>query len=299
MGGEGALDQQRSITAAVRYGDIPQPVVFRGCTNLISILEAISRGIDLSRVAGVAQVPQISLDYEDYFYVRKSAWLDAAVKLKDPVDAVCDLTVDLNHGLVAALPGVLCLHTAAVELADGLYLLPATYRGGKSLLSAYLCHLGARLYTDDALLIMPETNYGMATGILPRLRLPLPGDVDNSFREFVRSRSTIRNDRYCYLNPKDSEMVPYGRSKAITGVILLDRRESGPPGLEPAGVKDSVKEIIRRNFARQEPASEIVDRITGIVAAAKNYHLVYSDVESAAKLLVKRVGIPDPGDKNS
>ncbi|WP_163338305.1 hypothetical protein [Desulfopila sp. IMCC35008] len=277
----------------LQYGNLLQPVFFKGCANITELLEEISRGVDIQRIELVQPiVPQIIISRAAYSYIRESAWLAAPVVFKDPIDAVCDLTVDLMHGLVGSIPGALCFHCAAVEFGDGLYILPVTYRGGKSLLSAYLCYLGACLYTDDALLITPDQNAGMATGLLPRIRLPLPDNLNESFRNFVRDRSSIRNMRYCYLKLNDSELVPYGTISPIKGIIMLKRESTCDPVLKPAQRKTVIKEIILRNFARETSPTDIVDRVTSLVDNSDCYHLTYQDVESGANLLMKRFGSP-------
>jgi hypothetical protein len=160
-------------------------------------------------------------------------------------------------------------------------------------LATYLCSSGARLYTDDALLITAGDNHGVATGLLPRLRLPLPEKLDQGFRDFIRNRSVIRNSRYCYVRLVGEEMVPYGASAPIAGIILLDRQSVPMPELSVESKKEAVKEIILRNFARGSSPAGIVDRIQNIVDDALCYRLIYQDVPEAARLLLETLGRPD------
>lgn len=278
-------------TANLQYGKLEQPISFRECANLVGLLQVISKGVPIQRVREIEpQVPQIIVSWKNNSYTRESAWLDDPVCFSDPVDAIGDLTVDIIHALVSATPQSLCFHCAAVEFASGLYIFPVTYRSGKSLLATYLCNLGARLYTDDALLIIPESNAAMATGLYPRLRLPLPGHLGQSFRNFIRNRSSIWNHRYCYVTLENVEMVPYGISAPIKGIILLNREDIEEPQLEPAGRKEVIKEVILRNFARVNNSIDIVDRIAAIVDSAECYRLRYEQVPSAAELLIDRFG---------
>jgi hypothetical protein len=240
-----------------------------------------------------AHVPQIIISWNDYSYVRESLWLQKSVKLKDCIDAVCDLTVDLIHSLAASTPGALCFHCAAVEFRKGLYLFPVTYRAGKSLLATYLCSHGARLFTDDALLITRDENLGVATGLLPRLRLPLPDQLGQEFREFVRNRSVLRNSRYCYVRLEGGEMVSYGTSAPVAGIILLERQPVSKPELVLEKRKEGIKEIILRNFARYTSPTGIVDRIQRIVDDGVCYRLTYQDVPEAANILLDKLGKPE------
>lgn len=279
-------------TVNLQYGKLNQAISFRGCSNLVGLLEKISNGVPMQRLKEVElQVPQIFVSWADGGYKRESAWLSDSSFFEDAVDAVGDLTVDLMHGLVNASPNALCLHCAAVEFVDGLYIFPMTYRAGKSLMSTYLSTIGARLYTDDALIVAPEDNLGIATGLYPRLRLPLPEHLDNHFKNIVKSRSLLHNRRYCYVGLNSEEMVPYGTSAPIKGVILLYREEVNKPTLEPVGKKEAIKEVILRNFARNNSAVDIVDRVSSIVNNAKCYKLSYEQVPGAARLLMQNFGI--------
>ena len=134
-------------------------VELEDCAELLPLLQEIYHGAYfLAGPAAPTRPVKISLRREGNDYVRESEWLAQPVAFADPVDAVCDLTVDINHDYVATHPGTLCLHSAAVEFRDGLFLLPATYRTGKSLLSIYLTYLGATMYTDDALPVTKNHN---------------------------------------------------------------------------------------------------------------------------------------------
>ncbi len=278
-------------TVNVQYGKLDQPVSFRGCSNLVDLLGSISNGVPIHQTKALEpQVPQIVISRVDSGYCRESAWLSDSAVFHDPVDAIGDLTVDLFHALVQANPKSLCLHCAAVEFSDGLYIFPMTYRTGKSLMSTYLSTIGAKLYTDDALLVSPKGNTGMATGLYPRLRLPLPDHIDRRFTNFVKSRSVLHNNRYCYVGLQPDQMVPFGTTAPIKGAILLYRETVEKPQLEPIGRKEAIKEIILRNFARNNSAVDIVDRVAAIVDNGQCYKLNYQHIPVAARLLINKFG---------
>ncbi|NNK58698.1 MAG: hypothetical protein HKP44_15450 [Desulfofustis sp.] len=207
------------------------------------------------------------------------------------MDAVCDLTVDLIHAFVTDHPGYLCLHSAAALFGQGLFLFPSTYRSGKSTLSLHLAFNGVPLFTDDALPVITETNEGMATGLYPRLRLPLPDSVSPDFRSYIRQRAVLRNNRYCYVALDHTEQLRLGTTATIAGIVLLDLNLGGDETiLERTGRKEVIKEIILRNFARQNKAIDIVERIYTIVEKADCYKLTYSDPNHAAKKLRDALG---------
>ena len=126
----------------------------------------------------------------------------------------------------------------------------------------------------------------LATGLFPRIRLPLPHCVTHNFRNFIEKRIAIGNDRYCYISLDQTKQPRYGNKEQIKAVILLNLdMQSSTQKVEDVKKKDVVKEIILRNFARQNKAIDIVDRIYSIVEDSDCYRLTYSDPNEAAKLL--------------
>lgn len=275
--------------SSLQFEGINQPVMFLDCDELYPLLKSIFRD---SSIAQVPKAPeetvQITIRKTEAGYERSSLWLEEPVVHSDPVDAVCDLTVDLVHAYVTDHPGYLCLHSAAALFNQGLFLFPSTYRSGKSTLSLHLAFNGVPLFTDDALPVTSESNEGMATGFYPRLRLPLPESVTDRFRNYIRQRVALRNDRYCYVTLDLNEQLHLGKTAPITGIVLLDLNlDRDDMILEQTGRKEVIKEIILRNFARQNKALDIVERIYAIVDKADCYKLTYADPDQAAKLLIK------------
>ena len=274
--------------SSLQFEGINQPIVLFDCDELHAHVKCIFRDLTIERVETEAwEDSQITIRKTRDGYERSSHWLDHPVVHYDPIDAVCDLTVDLIHAFVTDQPGFLCLHSAAVLFKKGLFLFPSTYRAGKSTLSLHLAFNGISLFTDDALPVTADNNAGMATGLYPRLRIPLPQSVSEDFKNYVRQRIVLRNDRYCYISLNKNEQLPFGTTAPINGVILLNLDSKKNMGLTPVSKKEAVKEIILRNFARQNKALDIVERIYSIVESASCYRLTYSDPDRAAKLLIQ------------
>lgn len=275
--------------SSLQFEGIEQPVTFIDCDELYPLLKSIFRDSSIVQVPRAPEeTAQITLRKTDAGYERSSLWLEAPVLHHDPVDAVCDLTVDLIHALVTDHPGYLCLHSAAALFNQGLFLFPSTYRSGKSTLSLHLAFNGVPLFTDDALPVASESNVGIATALYPRLRLPLPESVSAGFRNYIRQRVALRNDRYCYVALDQSEQLQLGTTVPIEGIVLLDLKlDCEHMVLEQSARKEVIKEIILRNFARQNKALDIVERIYAIVDKADCYRLTYADPDEAAKLLIK------------
>jgi len=242
-------------------------------------------------VSGNDWIPAITLHKIADAYERHSAWLPKPIGFSDPVDTVCDFIVDLIHAYVADHEKLLCLHGAAVELKTGLMVFPNTYRAGKSILSLKLVSCGARLFSDDVLPIRHQSNAGIALGILPRLRLPLPETAGPALADFIHHRNGPQNTRYGYIRLDENELAPRGTEAPVTTITTLERSAETKPSLQPARKSEVVKDMILRNFARQNPAIEIVDRLHTIVEQAECYTLIYDTLDQATELLEEAFGL--------
>lgn len=273
----------------LHFEGVTQPIRFINCDELHPLLKSIFRDSQIELVSSdSSEDTSITIERTAKGYKRSSSWLEKPAVFKDPVDAVCDFTVDLIHAFVGDHQGYLCLHSAAALFNEGLFLFPSTYRSGKSTLSLHLAFNKVPLFTDDALPVVAETNEGMATGLFPRLRIPLPESVTPGFRNYVRQRIVLRNDRYCYVSLDGNEQPQLGTLAPIRGIVLLDLcMDNKETVLTEAGRKEVIKEMILRNFARQNKALEIVERIYTIAESTECYKLTYNDPDQAAKRLIR------------
>lgn len=267
-------------------------VAFSGGETLYPVISAVLRDWRMENVkSGCSPDPAITLEKTSGGYARRSLWLSKPSIFLNPVDAVCDLIVDLIHAYVAEQDKCLCLHGAAVEIGSGLMVFPNTYRAGKSLLSLKLVSLGARLFSDDVLPIKHQDHSGIALGILPRLRLPLPETAGQTLTEYINHRIGPQNQRYRYVRLDKNELAEYGTRSPVSAITILQRNSERRPSLEPAKKSDVVRDMILRNFARQNPGIEIVDRLHTLVEQAECYTLTYDTLDQAAELIDGHFGI--------
>jgi len=280
------------------FSAVPRPVLLKGCSDLIPIIEAVLRGWQVARFGDAsAPDPVIAIERTGEGYRRTSDWLSDAAVFADPVDAVCDFLVDLIKAAVAADPGLLCLHCAAVRFGEGLVLFPSTYRAGKSVLAASLASAGARLFGDDVLPVIAESGRGMAPGILPRLRLPLPVDAAPDLAAYAEDRAGPRSARFLYLDPGPAKLAPLGETAPIRGAVLLERDPENRPSIVQAGTEEVLRNTILRNFARNFSGLETLNRLHRIVADGACYRLRYAEAAQAVALLKETFGdmrIPAP-----
>ncbi len=280
---------KRSIYLA--FTDLQGPVLLTGCANLSGLIGQVLRGWDISPYEGPHDVePVIRIEKSGNTYVRHSRWLDQPISFDDPLDAVCDFLVDLTKAYLETATGMMCLHGAAAHFNDGLVIFPSTYRSGKSTLAVELARRGVRIFADDVLPIENNRNFGVAPGILPRLRLPFPENTGNGFQGFIKSRAGAASRRYQYVDLHDHEIAPLGETAPISGIVLLERHDAHSPELLPARESDIVKSIILRNFSKNVAAADVLDRLIEVSWHADTHILKYATFEQAAGLLCERFG---------
>ena len=267
------------------------PVAFINSESLYPYLSTILRDWGLEKIEPCDDKPPIiTIRRTEAGFERRSRWLSEPVIFRNPVDAACDLIVDLIHAYVADHKELLCLHCAAVEFNQGLVVFPNTYRAGKSTLSLKLVSNGARLFTDDVLPISNQGDSGLALGILPRMRLPLPKELRSDFVDFVTARAGPQNSRYLYVKLGLNEQATLGTAALVRGITIMQREKNAAATLLQAKKSMVLKDMILRNFARHKAGLDIVDRLHSIVKNAACYTLRYDNLEEAVNLLEDAFG---------
>ena len=209
--------------------------------------------------------------------------------LHNPVNAICDLVVEMSWERLRSRPELLCLHAAALTFGERLVIFPNARRAGKSMLTAALSHLDHHVFSDDfvPLSVDPETRVirGMANGIAPRLRLPLPDNISASFEQWITGRIGPSNRQYGYLT--GIELPSSGTTLPIGAMVLLERDPdlSGPATLEPVTREEAMSALVTQNFGRQVHAGAILTVTDALTRSVPVLRLRYNGVEEAAALL--------------
>lgn len=215
----------------------------------------------------------------------------------NPVNAICDLVVEMSWERLRSRPDLLCLHAAALTFADRLVIFPNARRAGKSLLSATLSRLGHAVFSDDfvPLAVDAETHVisGIANGIAPRLRLPLPDNLSASLDTWINDRIGPQNGQYGYLTginlPQSGTSVPVG------AVVVLERDPdlAEPASLTPVTQDDAMASLVLQNFGRQVHAGAILKVTAALTRSVPVLRLRYNAVEEAAALLSQSPALRD------
>ena len=272
---------------------------FAGCPKVPAALASILRGWDMT--AGPAR-PSSRERIEFRWSGRKLRWQSATKPVPQSwielppatiFDAVCDIHFEMSDWFLLDHPGHLGLHAAAIEFGKGLVVFPSTIKAGKSVLTIAAAAAGLRIFGDDVLAVHPKSHEGVALGMLPRLRMPLPDSASKSFHDFLAARRGGANKRHLYVALKEDELAPLGATSPIAGFVLLDRKENGRATLGPVSHGEMLKCAISRNFAGQVlGAAEIFAKAEKLTANARRFHLTYADCDEAIELLAKKFGGP-------
>lgn len=242
--------------------------------------------------------PVITVKREGTGYRLHAPWRAESPRYSNPVNLACGLAVNVNRALLEERSANLCLHGAGVEIGGQLVVLPNYYRAGKSALTVCLAAAGARVFSDDILPLLPDAS-GMALGVSPRLRLPLPDALGRRTLRFVERRRGAVNKQYLYVELGPDEQAPFGATAPFGGFVLLSRRESGDARLDPASDSEVLKQVVLRNFARHLPVEQSLDRLHDLVTAAVCHSLTYSNGDAAADLLMERFSKPELPDRDT
>ena len=234
--------------------------------------------------------PQICVTPAGNGYWLEAPWLAERLHYNDAVNLACGLAVQVNHSMLLERPDLLCLHGAGIEIDGRLVAFPNAYRAGKSLLTVCLAAAGARVFSDDILPVDRNSGHGVALGVSPRLRLPLPETAGGRSRRFIDDHSGAQNVQYLYVELDERRQAPFGKQSPAAGFVLLERRDGAPAKLEPVSDGETLKQLVLRNFGRQIPAADSLDYLHGLVASAACYKLTYSVGDDAADVLMARFG---------
>lgn len=214
----------------------------------------------------------------------------------DAVNVICDLVAEMAWERLRSDPALLSIHAAGVAFAGRLVVFPNARRAGKSTLTASLAHLGHQIYTDDFLPLRNDAQsgqiVGIANGVAPRIRLPLPEDFSQNLQHWVAADTGPANRQYKYLCGAD---IAKGGATMPLGAMIILERQSTPvaPSLEQISRADALASLITQNFARAQVSGAILTLLQSVTDQLPVYRLVYHCGDAAAAFLTAHPALQD------
>ncbi len=251
--------------------------------GFLAALGAAASGWSFAVSSG-AKEPVASVSERDGGLLLSVSGGGAPVK-RTAVSAACGLMVEVVKAYVSERPDNLCLHCGAVMLGGRLVVFPSRFRAGKSTLIAGLAAAGHSVFSDDVLPISRDDLKGIALGMAPRLRIPLPEGASQFFREFVADHTAAADRRYAYLDLPAGRLAAHNAIAPIGAIVLLDRIATGPASLHVASPSFTLRSLISQNFARSAPSPELLRRMHTLTETLPRFVLRYSEFEEATTLV--------------
>ena len=276
-------------TLDVSVQDLGRCLRLTDCPEVMEALRGALREWPLASRPANGLAPAICLHREGDGFVQFSPELPRGLYLPTPVAAACSLVADLVGSYFTRYPELTGLHCGSVEIGGRLVIFPESHRAGKSTLSAAFAAAGQRVFGDDVLALTPRGT-GMALGIAPRLRLPLPASLDPALKAFAELFSTHEDDRYRYLSLSDGTLAAHGECLGLGAVVLLERDDAiDEPELVTLAPGEGLLQLLCQNFAHEERSETLMARFLPLMASVPCLLLRYGEPLAAARRLVMQL----------
>ncbi len=267
-------------------------LVVEGASEFLPALRGVLHGwlpVEASASA-LDEAPLCAVARQGHGWRLWSPFLEAPMSGLPLASAVCGVVADLGQAWFEQRPGSLALHCGAAALGGRLFAFTGPAHAGKSTLIA---RLGAEpditLFGDDMLPLRPDGR-ALAMGLAPRLRLPLPPAATPAFRAHVKAHTRLADAAYAHVMPPS--LAPHGVELPLSGLVVLDRRATGPARLHHLPTADAVRHLLARNMT--DPDEAVAGAIPELAGRLLGLRLVYSGLEDAVALLRRALCGPEP-----
>lgn len=212
--------------------------------------------------------------------------------LPSPASAACSLIGDLLSQRLLKQPELLGLHCASVQINDSLVLFPESSKAGKSTLAVAFAAAGYRIFGDDVLGLTPQGE-GVAMGVAPRLRLPLPDSFSSEFVAYAERHAGPQDDRYRFVIPEQGRLANLDERCPVGAIVLLERdayiSEPEVVTLPPA---EGLLQLLCQNFAREATDEILLKRLLPLMQTVPCLLLRYDEPLAGARYLASVIKNP-------
>jgi len=270
-----------------------RPIVATGLARLHEELALCLPGWPGVPVASPAPEADVSIRPVDRRYAIYSDNLrEGRSKVKKPLTAARWIGGVLAIHYVRQASEFAHVHAAGALCGQGLVVAFGRSEAGKSSLGLHLARQGQRLFGDDqlALRFAPDGVSGIAFGMAPRARLPLPFDAGKAYERFIAARAAARHGRGMILALRPGEFAGVGEEAPLATLLFLDRRDAGPARLDVLSPAATTHELLAHLRAPHLELPAIVRRARELSGTAPAYRLTYSNSADAAERVIERFG---------
>ncbi len=109
----------------------------------------------------------------------------------------------------------------------------------------------------------------------------------------MASNLLLQGPRLSYVRSTDYASCVPGTSYPLGGWVFLDRKPGALPRLSRLKATESLGQIIWQNFARQMPASDLLDVLRTVATQFPCFRLQYEECIDAVPLLAAALERPD------
>lgn len=209
--------------------------------------------------------------------------------LPSSASAACSLVGELISQRLENTPEWLGLHCGSVEINGRLALFPESSKAGKSTLSVAFAALGYRLFGDDVLGLTPQGE-GVAMGVAPRLRLPLPESFSATFVDYAERHAGPQDDRYRFVIPPGYGLARFDEACPVGAIVLLERdAQITQPDVVTLSPSEGLLQLLCQNFARNTTEEALLERLLPLMQRVPCLLLRYSEPLAGARHLAQVV----------
>ncbi len=237
-------------------------------------------------------VPHLRITPTDTGYAVDVPGLESQIAA-NAVEAAHMLVGSLIAHLVRGRESLVSFHAASFQARAGLVVCLGASFAGKSSVGLHAAAQGARFFGDDRIIVeLGATPHGIAQGLAPKLRLPVPEDAGAAFRRFLDAHRVREGQGLLWLGPDASVAASFGEARKLAGFAILDRREGEPTSLASASRAIVTEALLRHAFAPGVSVAGLVGRLAALAAAVPADVMQFASSREAAAVLLARHGGP-------
>ncbi len=278
-----------SITVDYALENLGPCVRLIDAEHLLPVIHQAMPGWRLTPCEPQQYAPAICVRQHPDDYWQEAPALPGGMLLDTPAGTACSVIADLAGAYLRHHPEHIGLHCGAVEVNQQLVIFPDSHRAGKSTLTAAFAAAGYRVFGDDVL-ALNSCGEGIALGIAPRLRLPLPQNLASEFHQFVANHLGPHDDRYGYLALNEQQLASHGVRCPLGAILLIERDETiSEPQLVRLQPGDGLWQLLQQNFAEHESDQTLIERFLPILKGLPCFLMRYRDAYAATTWLTTQI----------